>query len=166
MHQKKKQRFRDIKQGKVAQPSSQEKKKEYSFKHPYASLGDRIKAFITDSFMLLMPIMYIVIYFVMGDREGFQSHMLSGWLYILIPLVIIQTLFFAKSAQTPGFRAYNLKLINESTGEKPSFAIIIFRNLCTILSFFSLFGWLMMFFRKDRKTLHDLLSNTAVITTA
>lgn len=158
----KKQRFRDIKQGKVTQKSPSDKK--IIHKHFYASSSDKIKAFLTDAFMLLMPIMYIVFYLVMDGREGFAQHKLAGWLYILVPLMIVQTLFFAKNAQTPGFRAYNLKLIDEDSGEKPSVAIILFRNLCAILSFFSIFGWLIMFFRKDHKTLHDLLSNTAVIT--
>jgi uncharacterized RDD family membrane protein YckC len=134
-----------------------------AFSYPYASLGDKIKAFITDSFMLLMPIMYVVFYLVMGGREAFGEHKLLGWIYILVPLVVVQTLFLAKSAQTPGYRAYNLMLIDVSTGKRPSFFIILFRNLCAILSFFSIIGWVMMFFRKDRKTLHDLLSNTAVI---
>ena len=161
----KKARFRDIKQGKQPAPKEQKpSKKEPQFKYPYASLGDKIKAFITDSFMLLMPIMYVVFYLVMGSREGFGEDRLMGWIYILVPLVIVQTLFFTFSAQTPGYRAYNLMLIDESTGKKPSLFIIIFRNLSAILSFFTIFGWVMMFFRKDRKTLHDLLSNTAVIT--
>ena len=156
----KKIRFREIKQGK--QPDLHPVGKDKS-QRIYASLGDKIKAFITDSFMLLMPIMYIVFYLIMGSREEFGEERLAGWLYILIPLVIVQTIFFAKSAQTPGYKFYELKLIDESTGEKPSIFIILFRNLCAILSFFSIFGWLMMFFRKDRKTLHDLLSNTAVV---
>lgn len=163
MANKSKQRFRDIKQKKNITQESAPAKKTPSLKHPYASLGDKIKAFITDSFMLLMPIMYIVFYLVMGGRESFGEEKLLGWIYILVPLIIVQTLFLAKTAQTPGYRAYNLKLIDESSGEKPAFLIILFRNLCAILSFFSIFGWVMMFFRKDRKTLHDLLSNTAVI---
>lgn len=161
----KKRRFRDIKQSReTKERQSVPEKKEPALKYPYASLGNKVKAFITDSFMLLMPIMYIVFYLVMGSREAFGEERVLGWIYILVPLVIVQTLFMAKSAQTPGYRAYNLMLIDESTGEKPSFFIILFRNLCALLSFFSIFGWLMMFFRKDRKTLHDLLSNTAVIT--
>lgn len=162
MGTKQKKRFRDIKQ-KKAHKETIELGTDSSFRYPYASLGNKIKALITDSFMLLMPIMYIVFYLVMGGREAFGEHKLLGWLYILVPLVIVQTLFLAKSAQTPGYRAYNLMLIDESTGEKPSYFIILFRNLCAILSFFSIIGWVMMFFRKDRKTLHDLLSNTAVI---
>jgi len=123
----------------------------------------KIKAYLTDSFMLMMPIMYIVVYLVMGNREGFESNMLMGWVYIFVPLVIAQTLFMIKTAQTPGYRAYNLQIVDEKTAHKPTVFIILFRNLCAVLSFFSLFGWIMMFFRKDAKTLHDLLSGTAVI---
>jgi len=155
-----KQRFRDVKQGKIP------KEKELtSSKHAYATASQKIKAFLTDSFMLMMPILYIVIYFIMGGREGFAEHKALGWFYIFIPLVIAQTLFMIKSAQTPGYRAYNLIIIDENTGQKPTSFIILFRNLCAILSFFSVFGWMMMFFRKDSKTLHDLLSQTAIIST-
>lgn len=163
MSSREKKRFRDIKQ-KKSHKEAVKSDAHTPFAYPYATLGEKVKAFITDSFMLLMPIMYIVFYLVMGGREVFSEHKMLGWAYILIPLVIVQTLFLAKTAQTPGYRAYNLRLIDESTGEKPSFFIILFRNLCALLSFFSIIGWVMMFFRKDRKTLHDLLSHTAVIT--
>lgn len=113
--------------------------------------------------MLMMPIMYMVVYLVMEGREGFQSHMLMGWVAIFIPLVIVQTLFMTKTGQTPGYRAYNLEIIEMQTGKRPSAFVILFRNILAILSFFSFFGWLMMFFRKDAKTLHDLLSATAII---
>jgi uncharacterized RDD family membrane protein YckC len=99
----------------------------------------------------------------MGGREGFAAHKALGWIYILIPLVIVQTIFMFKTGQTPGYRAYNLALIDDTTGEKPSLFIIFFRNLSAILSLFTFFGWIMMFFRKDRKTLHDLLSGTAAV---
>jgi len=154
-----KQRFRDVKQGKIPQET-----KDTSSKYTYASASQKIKAFLTDSFMLMMPILYIVIYLIMGGREGFAEDKALGWLYIFIPLIIVQTLFMIKTAQTPGYRAYNLKIIDDITGKKPTPFILLFRNLCAILSFFSLFGWVMMFFRKDAKTLHDLLSRTAVIT--
>jgi uncharacterized RDD family membrane protein YckC len=153
-----KQRFRDIKKGKIVKEFTTAS----STKLPYAKASMKIKAYLTDSFMLMLPIMYIVIYLVMGDREGFKEHMLLGWVYIFLPLVIIQTLFMIKTAQTPGYRAYDLQIIDTKTAQKPTAFIILFRNLCAILSFFSLFGWIMMFFRKDAKTLHDLLSGTAI----
>jgi len=155
-----KQRFRHVKKGKVTQKPA--KKSGTSLRYPYASVSSKIKAFLTDSFMLLMPIMYIVFYLVMDGREGFSEQKLLGWIYIFVPLVIVQTLFMIKTSQTPGYRAYELLIIDEETGQKPTAFILLFRNLCAVLSFFSL-GWIMMFFRKDSKTLHDLLSRTAVI---
>ena len=156
-----KKRFRNVKQGKeqerLAEDISPVNKRDY------ASTGGKIKAFLTDAFMLVMPIMYIVFYLIMGGREGFAEHKALGWFYILVPLVIAQTVFMFKTGQTPGYRAYDLTLIDESTGGKPSLFIILFRNLCAVLSLFTFFGWIMMFFRKDSKTLHDLLSGTAVI---
>ncbi len=159
-----KQRFRDVKQGNVKKPSIEKEitKQEKKYAH-YASAGMKIKAFLTDSFMLVMPIMYVVFYLIMGGREGFAEHKAMGWIYILLPLVIVQTIFMFKTGQTPGYRAYKLTLIDESTGEKPSLFITLFRNLSAILSMFTFFGWIMMFFRKDKKTLHDLLSGTATV---
>jgi uncharacterized RDD family membrane protein YckC len=129
----------------------------------YATKLSKFKSFLLDSFMLLMPIMYIVFYLLMGSREAFSEHKIYGWIEIIVPFVLIQTLLFFKLGQTPGYKAYNLYLIDEQTKQKPSLGVILFRNACAILSFFSIFGWIMMFFRKDYKTLHDILSNTAVI---
>ena len=157
-----KQRFRDIKQGRP-QEEVPKKVKSSPTNVEYASVGLKIKAFLTDAFMLLMPIMYVVFYLVMDGREGFAEDKMLGWFYILLPLVIVQTIFMYFTGQTPGYRAYNITLIDENSKEKPSLFIIIFRNLAAILSFFTLLGWALMFFRKDNKTLHDLLSATAVV---
>jgi uncharacterized RDD family membrane protein YckC len=156
-----KQRFRAVKQGKGQKENP--KVKPETTNENYASAGVKIKAFLTDAFMLLMPIMYVVFYLVMDGREGFSEHKLLGWSYILLPLVIVQTIFMVKTGQTPGYRAYNITLIDEHTKKKPSLFIILFRNLAAILSFFTILGWMLMFFRKDNKTLHDLLSATAVV---
>jgi len=154
-----KQRFRDVKQGKVTKNN---KTKKSTFKHFYASSILKMKAFVTDSFMLLMPIMYSVFYLVMGGREGFAEHKAMGWLYILVPLVIVQSLFMYKSGQTPGYRAYDLEVINDSTGKRPSFGLILLRNLSAILTM-ATFSWWVMFLRKDNKNLHDFLSNTSIV---
>jgi len=156
-----KKRFRAVKQGKIQKENPKVKPK--STNDNYASVSMKIKAFLTDAFMLLMPIMYVVFYLIMDGREGFAEHKLLGWLYILIPLVIVQTIFMVKTGQTPGYRAYDLTLIDENTKEKPTLFIILFRNLAAILSLFTILGWALMFFRKDNKTLHDLLSATAVV---
>ena len=155
-----KQRFRDIKQGKSTYIHT---KGEIKPTITYASSGLKIKAFLTDSFMLVMPIMYVVFYLIMGGREGFSEHKVMGWIYILLPLILVQTLFMFKTGQTPGYRAYNLEVIDEKTKKTPSLGILFFRNSTAVLSLLTLFGWLIMFFRKDHKNLHDFLSGTILI---
>lgn len=155
-----KQRIRDVMQGKVKPETSKKREKDIDF--TYATSRMKIKAFLTDAFMLVMPIMYIVFYFVMDGRESFAENKMLGWIYILYPLIFVQTLFFYFTGQTPGYRAYNLYLIDQNTNEKPKLFVIIFRNLCAVLSLFT-FAWTLMFFRRDSKTLHDLLSATAVV---
>jgi len=156
-----KQRFRDLKKGKITKPKVKEKK---SSDLSYANNKIKSKAAITDSFMLLMPIMYAVFNLVMGGRDGFAENKLIGWLYILIPFITVQTLFmYFGNGQTPGYRNYMLKVIDINTLKKPPLFSIIFRNLAMVLSIITIFGWLMMFFRKDNRGLHDFLSNTAVV---
>lgn len=157
-----KQRFRDLKQGRIT-AAKIHKPDTGRPRHPRATLGNRLKAAITDSFMLAMPLMYAIFYLVFGGREGFAGHKLLGWIYILIPLIIIQILFMARSkeGQTPGMRAYNLALVDLKTQKKPVTGVIIYRQMLTLLSLVTL-GWMTMFFRKDRRTLHELLSHTTL----
>lgn len=154
-----KQRFRAVKRNRNPQKSAPDNTLNY------ATAGLKIKAFLTDAFMLLMPIIYIVFYLVMDGREDFAAHKVLGWFYILIPLVLLQSAFMYVSGQTPGYRAYHITLIDEKTQSNPSLPVILFRNTAAILSFATLVGWILMFLRKDSKTLHDLLSKTAVIQT-
>ena len=153
-----KQRFRDTKKGKIVKSDPKEKRETIY----YAKRRDIIKAFLTDSFMLLMPIMYIVFYVVFSGREGFAAHKLLGWLYILIPLAVVEVLFLFKSGQTPGMKAYNIKLIFLPTAKKPPVTTIILRQILSKFTFL-LFGWIILFFRKDGRNLHDIIAGTALV---
>ena len=154
-----KQRFRDLKQGRKIELI--DKKKKHLDKR-YARKGEVFKAILTDSFMLWMPIMYIVFYLIFGGREGFADNKLFGWILILIPLAFVEILFLFKSGQTPGMRAYKLKLIFVPTGEKPPLSTIILRQLLSKVTFL-VFGWIILFFRKDGRNLHDLIAGTALV---
>ena len=154
-----KSRFRDVKQGK--QTVSKEKKSK-SNEPKFISNGTFFKAFLTDSFMLLMPIMYIVFYLVFGGREGFGAHKTLGWVYILVPLAIVETIFLIKSAQTPGMKAYGAKLISLKTGQKPSALIILMRQLLSKITFL-IFGWIVIFLNRKHRNLHDFILNTALV---
>jgi uncharacterized RDD family membrane protein YckC len=157
----KRSRFRDVKQGRVSKNLGKKKQDRLIF----PTKLERFKAFITDSFMLLMPIMYIVFYLIMGGREGFAQDKLLGWIYIIIPLVMVETIFIAKSGQTPGMKAYEMKVIDLDTKKIPnSVVLIIVRQLLGVFNFL-FWGWILMFFRKDHRNLHEILTNTALIKT-
>ena len=159
-------RFRDVKQGRVKElEKTKKQKKPQKQKLTFPTKMERVKAFITDSFMLLMPIMYIVFYLIMGGREGFASQKLLGWIYIIIPLVMVSTVFIVKSGQTPGMKAYEIKVIDLQSQKTPtSISKIVVRQLLGVFSFL-LFGWILMFFRKDHRLLHEILTDTALIKT-
>ncbi len=156
-------RWRDVKQNKTPK-TVQPKPQKSTF--PYAAIPDRIKAFITDAFLLSMPLFYIVIYLVfdgLRGENGVEAHRMETWLFVLIPLGIIVSLFWMKTGQTPGMKAHNLKLIDNNTKEKPSFAVAMTRYFFFNVAFFSILGIMMSFFRKDKRGLQDLLSGTSII---
>ncbi len=158
----KKQRFRDTKKGNISQTVPTKKLKKTAI--PFAGNGVKAKAFLTDTFMLFMPLFYFVIYVVFGSLQEASAHKLLAWSYALLPFILIQTIFmFKDQGRTPGARANGIKVVDIYTLNKPSLFSIVFRNLAVILSILTLFGWVMTFFRKDKRSLHDLLSNTCVI---
>ena len=154
-------RWRDVKKGKV-----EVKEKKQSLKKPpcfcNAPLLLRFKAFITDTFMLFMPIIYIVFYIVMGSREEFADDKMMGWLYIFIPHMIITIAFLFKKGQTPGLKAYEGTLVDKKTGKKAKLIWIISRYFITTIVVMLPILWLVPYFNKKRLTLQDLLSQTCI----
>ncbi len=149
-------RWRDIKQGKKV------KKEEDKPTIPYAPIPPKIKAFLTDMFMIMMPLAYIVTYLIMGSKESMQASLIArNSLWIVYGIIL--SLFWSFKGQSPGYKAYNLKVIDAKTGEKPSFFRAFFRYLLFVISATTIIGELIAFFREDKKTLHDILSGTYVI---
>lgn len=132
---------------------------------PYtiAPFSKRFKAFVVDSFMLLMPILYIVFYLIYGSREGFSAHMIQGWLLILISYGVMTLLFLKKSGQTPGYKAYELTLIDLKTQQKASFAQLLTRYFLLLMTAITLIGLFLPLLRKDKLSLYDIGSHTAPI---
>ena len=156
-------RWRDIKQGKTPKEKVSKKPKTTSQTLPFASLLDRLKAFLTDTFMLMMPVMYIIIYLVMGNLQNAGEQKLISWGYILTILGVIVVAFYARSGQTPGLKAYDLKVIDIQTQQKPTILSAFLRYLFFNITFFTLIGLFVPLFRKDKRSLYDLLSGTAII---
>jgi len=155
-------RWRKVKQGKI-EPQKKEDEQTSNPTRSCAPITLRLKAFLTDTFMITMPIFYIVIYLIMGDREGFQAHMGEGWLIILILHISITLIFWKLKAQTPGMKAYDLYLIDPQTGEKPGMVKLILRYVMLQTSILSFFGLFVPFLKRQKEGLHDLISGSCIV---
>lgn len=149
-------RWRDVKQGRETHKIEKEKPlPTFTISRPL----DRFKAFVTDSFMILMPLMYFVFYVVMGSREEFAENMLLGWLYIFVPHFLIVITLYKLKGQTPGYKQYDIKVVNTKI-ETPTLTQLILRYVIFTLSIFFPAGLFFCFMRKDKKNMHDILSGT------
>ncbi len=157
-------RWRDIKGGKKEIPTDDFKNDELK-SDICTSIPSRIKAFVVDMFMIMMPLAYATTYLFMDGKEDFQGSDEARWSLSIIYGLIIITFWIAKG-QTPGLKAYNLKLIDAKTKENISFAKAILRYLSFLFSAMTIVLAFLPFFRKDKKTFQDLVSNTLVIKTS
>ena len=154
-------KWREVKKGKVPKQSKQDISHNQTLTSPSASIPSRLKAFLTDTFLITTPIFYLVIYFLMGGGEEFAQNRSVGWGLIFLFHFIIIAFFWLKNSQTPGLKAYSLKL--RSKNETPlTFIQIVVRYIVTLLSVVSIFLLLIPFFREDKQTLQDILSNTYI----
>ncbi|MBN2817164.1 MAG: RDD family protein [Campylobacterales bacterium] len=152
-------RFRKLKQN--MQRASQLEKKE-KMRHFYAPYSMKIKALIIDLFMIYAPILYIFTYAVLGGKDAFQNSQVAPLIAVGI-YGIIYAIFLAYSGQTPGKKAYDLKVLDAISGTKISFLRAVFRFIAFLISATTLFGILLPLFRRDKKALHDLLSRTVEV---
>lgn len=154
-------RWRDIKQGNIKEKKILNKKLDNNSLKS-AHVIPRIKAFIVDMFMIMMPIMYVTTYLIMDGKEDFQGSSDARWLTTLaFGLIII--LFWIIKAQTPGYKAYGLKLLDNKTRSKISLSKAVFRYLIFLISATTIVLAFIPFFRKDKKTLQDILSSSTVV---
>lgn len=152
-------RFRTLKK-----QSKQQKqlKDELKNKVNYASYPDKVKAFIIDLFMIYIPVLYIITYVIVGGKDEFQSSQVAQLAGILIYALIYATLLW-KSGQTPGKKAYDIKVVDAKTHENISFFKAFVRFISFLFSAMILLGILLPFYRKDKRALHDLMSSTVEI---
>ena len=129
----------------------------------YIPLFTRFKAFIIDSFLITIPILYIVIYLIIGSLQEFAQQRSFAWSLIIITHLIIIILFWIRTSQTPGMKAYNLLLVNNTTNKKISLLQVLLRYFTMAFTIFTFFLLFIPFFRKDKKTFYDILSNSTLI---
>lgn len=149
-------RFRNIKN---------RQKKEQTKEQPryvYAPYSYRVKAFITDLFMIYAPILYIITYVFMGGKEDFQSSQLAPFTGVALYGVIYAFLVY-RFGQTPGKKAYEIKIVDDKTGANIGFLRALARFVLFLFTAATLLGLFVPFYRKDKKALHDLLCHTLVV---
>lgn len=152
-------RFRKLKQ----QSKQNSKKKTKDAQNiPYARFVDKIKAFITDMFMIYAPILYLIAYVVMGGKDEFQSSQLAPLIGVTV-YGLIYAVLISKFGQTPGKKAYTIKVVDDKTHKNISFFRALFRFLAFLFSATILLGLFTGFYRKDKKALHDIICNTIEI---
>ena len=152
-------RFRNLK--KQSNKNNQIKEDKRT-KFKYARYPDRIKAFITDMFMIYIPILYVITYVALDGKDSFQESTIGQSVGVSI-YGFVYAAFLAKSGQTPGKKAYIIKVVDIKTGDKISFLRALLRFIAFLFTAATLLGLLLPLVRKDNRMLHDLLVNTVVI---
>jgi uncharacterized RDD family membrane protein YckC len=157
-------RWRDVKKGKTSKKEEPIQKEENLLEIICSSPLNRIKAFITDMFMIMMPIMYITTYVIMDGKDSFQGNESARWVTMAI-FGAVTIAFWVLKGQTPGFKAYDIKLIDDKTNNPPGIILATLRYVIFLISAISIIGPFIVFFRKDKKTLQDLATGTSVVDT-
>ena len=155
-------KWRDVKHYKVQEEKFSESKIK-SQKNDLASIPARLKAFLTDTFLITTPILYIVIYLIMGSGEEFSHNRAMGWGIIFTVHALIILIFWLKNGQTPGLKAYDIKLVDNASRQRVSVFQVLIRYVVTLFAVLSIFLLFFPFFNKDKKTIQDIFSNTIII---
>ena len=128
----------------------------------YTSIPNKIKAFITDMFMIYMPILYLITYVVLNGKDDFQS---SNWApFVAVSLyALISSILLSQFGQTPGNKAYTMKVVDVKSHENISFLQGLLRFVSFLFGATILIGFFVPFYKKDKSSLHDIIARTVVI---
>ncbi|MDP3301942.1 MAG: RDD family protein [Sulfuricurvum sp.] len=144
----------------------------------YAPFASRALAFLTDIFMLGLPISLILMTIfgydqmhtagavdvITNNQEALKNspNPLSSILQIILFMAITVELWH-RYTQTPGKKLAHICVVDATTLKSAPYWKLFLRFIGYFLSFISIVGFFIGFFRKDKRCLHDLLSGTAVI---
>lgn len=128
----------------------------------YAKYTDKIKGFITDLFMIYTPILYVITYVILNGKEAFQASASAQFVGVFL-YGVIYAIFLSITGQTPGKRAYKLKVVDVKTHKKLSFFRAFWRFVAFLFTATTFLGLFLPFYRKDKRALHDLLSSSVEI---
>lgn len=151
-------RWRDVKKGQVDHNTESPE----PFEYDSVSYWKRLKATVIDMFLIYTPTLYIITYFILDGKNDFQSNTIAQFVAVAVYALVAATFISAKG-QTPGKRAYEIKVVDCQSGKNVSWFRALIRFVLFLFSCTILIGVLMPFWRADKKALHDLLSLTCVI---
>ena len=112
--------------------------------------------------MIYVPILYVITYVVLSGKEEFQASVTAQFSGVAL-YGIIYALLIAKMGQTPGKKAYEMKVVDAKSLQNISFFRALWRFVAFLFTATTLLGLLLPFYRKDKRALHDLLSSTVEV---
>ncbi|GMB96169.1 RDD family protein [Helicobacter sp. NHP22-001] len=122
---------------------------------------ERLKAFITDMFMLYTPLLYFTTYVILGSAQAFRQNQMAVFACVA-GFGLLSSVFLCVSGQTPGLRYVGLKLVCTKTQNKVGFLRVLLRFFVWLAVASTLIGLLLPLMRPNMRLLHDALCNTAM----
>lgn len=145
----------------------------------YGGFWARALAFITDLFMIGLPVSLLFMLFFghnqMKSAGAVDLIVAQGApisnapdpfisLAQMLVSMLLYVAFWRIAQQTPGKKMLHLRIVDAHSFERASWVQLSLRFIGYFLSALPLFvGFLIPLLRKDRRSLHDLISRTAVI---
>jgi len=129
----------------------------------YGKFIARLFALVMDMFMIIIPINLLIgAVFGMEALKNPETSPMAGLVQLGL-LALTTIIFWAIAGQTPGKRAFNLQVVDSKTLNIAPLWKLVIRYIAYFVSLISLIGFFIPLFRKDNKTLHDIISGTIVI---
>ncbi len=131
----------------------------------YASFGPRLIAYLIDSFFLcfLFVVAYLLVHGFNYPEYDYDQNPLYGVAKNILVFIYFVG-YWVIDGKTPGKSLLGLKVINESTGKKPSLLKSTIRYIGYFISSLPLgLGFLWSLWHPKNKTWHDMMSGTVVV---
>ena len=149
-------RFRKLKKNMNTTDKKEPKKLTYA---PYSY---RVKAFITDLFMIYVPILYVITYIALDGKDDFQSSQFGPLIGVTL-YGLIYAVLLSRFGHTPGKKAYEMRVVDERSGQNISFFRAAGRFIAFLFTATTLLGLFLPLYRRDKKALHDIICKTIVV---